>query len=125
MPATVVEWEFDVERGPGWLLVKPTKPDRKIADSYPLADRIWSLMERHFVYRVLIELDDVPTLNSHLVSQLLLLYRKVREHDGVMRLCGLSQHNRSTLDMLGLVDRFPAYGSIEEAVLGSWSAKPR
>jgi hypothetical protein len=125
MPATVVEWEFDVKRGPGWLLVKPRKPNRDLVDYYPLADHIWSLMQRHFFYRVLIELEEVPALNSHLVSQLLLLYRRVRDHDGVMRLCGLSQHNRSVLEMLGLVDRFPAYGSIEEAVLGSWSTKPR
>ena len=125
MPATVIEWELDVQRGPGWLLVRPTSPSPDIADRYPLADEIWSLLERHFVYRLALELEQVPKLNSHLIGQLLLLHRRIRDRDGLLRLCGLSEYNQRVLKMHGLLDRFPAYDSLEEAVLGASPAKPR
>ena len=75
MPTTVIEWELDVQRGPGWLLVRPTSPTQHVVEHFPLADRLWSLLERHFIYRLVLELDEVPALNSHLIGQLLLLYR--------------------------------------------------
>ena len=125
MPATVVEWDLDVERGPGWLMVKPSTPDPHLADCYPLADHLWSLLERHFVYRLVLQLDDVRAINSHLIGQLLLLHRRVRDREGVMRLCGLSTYNRRVLEIHGLVDRFPAYDCLEEAVLGDRPAQPR
>lgn len=125
MPATVAEWELDVRRGPGWLLVKPARPDFQLAESYPLADDLWSLLERHFVYRLVIQCDNVRALNSHLIGQLLVLNRRICQHNGVIRLSGLSAYNKRVLEIHGLVDRFPAYDSLEEAVLGSWPTKPR
>jgi len=125
MPATVSGWDLDVQRGPGWLVVKPAKPDMYVADYFPLAENLWSLMERHFVYRLVLKLDEVLMLNSHLIGQMLLLHRKIRDRDGVLRLCGLSEYNRKVLQLHGLVDRFPPYESLEEAVLGAAPAKPR
>ena len=125
MATSIAEWQMDVQRGPGWLLVKPSKPDLDLSDHYPLADRLWSLMERHFVYRVLVELDDIQLLNSHLIAQLLLLHRRTRDHEGVMRLCGLSQQNRFVLQTHGLLDRFPTYESVKEAVHGGDPIKPK
>lgn len=125
MQATVAEWELDVRRGPGWLLVKPASPDLQLAEHHPLADDLWSLLERHFVYRLVIHLDNVRVLNSHLIGQLLMLDRRIHEHNGVMRLCGLSVHNQRVLQIHGLADRLPAYESLEDAVLGAWPTKPR
>ena len=74
MPATAIGWEMDVQRGPGWLLVKPTGPSADLADHYPLADELWSLLDRHFIYRLVIELDqvtalvNVPLLRTHNIS---------------------------------------------------------
>lgn len=125
MPATAFAWELDVQRGPGWLLVRPARPTGDLADHYPLADEIWSLLERHFVYRLALKLEQVPALNSHLIGQLLLLERRIRQRDGMLRLCGLSEYNQQVLQMHGLLDRFPAYGSLEEAVFGGSPRKPR
>jgi anti-anti-sigma factor len=117
MLAVAPGWELDVERGPGWLLVKIKSLDRDATEP-PLAEGLWDLLERHFTYRVVLELDQVSLLNSHLVGQLVQLYRRIRQHDGVMRLCGLSPHNLDVLRTCRLDDRFLPYRDREEAVMG-------
>ena len=118
-------WELEVDRGPGWLLVRVKSPDVKASDTPPLAEQMWSMLERHFVYRLVLELNEIELLDSYLLGQLLLLERQIRGHDGVMRLCGLSSHNQEVLRVHGLHTRFPAYSSLEEAVLGRNPSKPR
>ena len=117
MFAVAPGWELDAERGPDWLLVKVRSLAGATPDP-PLADGIWDLLERHFTYRVVLELDQVSVLNSHLIGQLIGLYRRIREHDGVMRLCGLSPHNLDVLRTCRLDDRFLSYRDREEAVMG-------
>jgi len=117
-------WEVEVDRGPGWLLLKLKNPDHDVSDTPPLADELWSLLERHFVYRVVLELDEITLLHSYLLGQLVLLDKRVREHEGTMRLCGLSSFNQQVLRTHGLNSRFPTYGDKEEAVMGC-SCKPR
>ena len=122
MLAVAPGWELDVERGPDWLLVKVRNLDESSAEP-PLADGIWTLLERHFTYRVVLELDQVRVLNSHLIGQLVRLYRLIRQHDGVMRVCGLSPHNLKVLRTCHLEGRFLPYRDREEAVMGV--ASPR
>lgn len=110
-------WELDVQRGPGWLLVKVRSPDESPTEP-PLADGLWELLERHFTYRLVLELDQVKMLDSYLIGQLVRLYRLVREHNGVMRLCGLSPYNLRVLHTCQLGDRFLPYHDREEAVMG-------
>jgi anti-anti-sigma factor len=117
MLAVAPGWDLDVERGPDWLLVKIRSLDESSADP-PLADGIWTLLERHFTYRVVLELDQVRVLNSHLIGQLVRLYRLIRQRDGVMRLCGLSPHNLDVLRTCRLEERFLPYRDREEAVMG-------
>ena len=125
MPAIATEWELAVHRGPGWLLVKPCCPSEDLLDDPPLADQLWSLLERHFIYRLVLELDEVKIVNSHLIGQMLVLHRRIRDHGGLMRLCGLSSFNQKVLQMHGLIDRFPAYSDPIEAVMASRLPKPR
>lgn len=122
MPATATGWELDVRRGPGWLLVRPLKPGPDLLEELPLAEEIWSLLDRHLIYRLALELDELDVLDSHLVSQLLMLYRRLQEHGGQIRICGLSPFNQRVLQTHGLVDRFPAYDDLEDAMM---SACPR
>ena len=124
MPAIAPGWELDVERGPGWLLVKLKSPDSDPLDTPPLADQVWSLLEKHFVYRLVLELDEIELLYSYLLGQLVLLDRRIREHDGLMRLCGLSPFNQEVLHTHGLDIRFPPYDDLEEAVMG-YKRRPR
>jgi len=125
MPAIATGWELEVHRGPGWLLVRPSCPSEDLPENPPLADQLWTLLERHFVYRLVLELDEVKIVNSHLIGQMLVLHRRIRDHGGVMRVCGLSSFNQKVLRMHGLMDRFPAYSDPKEAVLGSGPCKPR
>ena len=118
--------ELDVERGPDWLLVRVRNLDLAESDAPPLAERVWHLLQQHFTYRLVLELDEVQVLNSCLIGELLQLHRRIEEHGGVMRLCGLSSHNRQVLHACRLDDRLLPYGDRQEAVMGCphW-ARPR
>jgi len=116
-------WELEVDRGPDWLLVRVKSTDGDAADAPPLAEAIWSLLRRHFTYRLVLELDEIDLLGSYLIGQLVQLYRSIREHDGVMRLCGLSPYNLQVLQTCRLDDRFLPYHDREEAVMGC--SRPR
>jgi anti-anti-sigma factor len=113
-------WEVDVQRGPDWLLVKvrTDSQGQQSPDAIEFAEGIWDLMQRHFAHRLVLEMDQVGLLNSHLIGQLIRLYKLIREHDGVMRLCGLSPHNLRVLRTCRLDDRFQPYRDRKEAVLG-------
>lgn len=114
-------WEADVQRGPDWLIVK-VRIDRRVEMDCPeLATGIWDLMQRHFTYRLVLELDQVDVLNSHLIGQLIRLYKLIRERDGVMRLCGLSPYNVKVLQTCRLDDRFLPYQDRKGAVMGARS----
>jgi anti-anti-sigma factor len=111
--------ELDVERGPDWLLVRVRSLDSTESGCPPLAERIWRLMQQHFTHRLVLELDQVALINSRVIGQLIHLYRLIAEHDGVMRLCGLSPRNRAVLHQCRLDERLPAYEDRQEAVLGA------
>ena len=110
--------ELDVHRGPDWLMVRVRGLEVDPENRPLLAEQVWALAERHFTYRIVLELDQVKVLNSYLIGQLILLYKHILEHDGVLRLCGLSPYNRRVLHGCALNDRFPAYENREDAVLG-------
>lgn len=125
MLVTTEGCDLDLSRGPGWLFVRVRHfdPDRPEVDA--LADRIWSLLDKHLVYRLVLELDEVELLRSILIGQLVSLQRRIVEHDGVIRLSGLSPHNREVLETCRLDDRLPAYEDRHEAVMGSTPSQPR
>ncbi len=118
MLAIAPGWELAVERGPDWLWVRILKaPEAREAP--PLADEVWEQLCRHFTYRLVLELDQIPVLDSCLIGQLVQLYKRIREHDGVLRVCGLSAYNRQVLHTCNLGSHFPDYHDREEAVMGS------
>ena len=51
--------DLAVERGPDWLLVRLRNLDFLAPDAPPLAEQLWSLLQQHFTYRLVLELDDV------------------------------------------------------------------
>jgi anti-sigma B factor antagonist len=110
-------WEVAVERGPDWLFVKLNQPEAGLEEAPPLAEQLWSLLEQHFTYRLVLEMDPVAVLRSHLIGQLVLLHRWITDRGGVLRLCGLSMGNRRVLETCHLDGRFPAYGNRMDAVL--------
>ena len=84
MPATAPSYALHVERGPDWLLVRVKCADPMDLDAVSLAEDIWSLLEQHFTYRLVLELDQVSVLTSHLIAQLLQLHRRLEQRDGVI-----------------------------------------
>jgi anti-anti-sigma factor len=114
-----------VERGPDWLLVRLRKLDLAESKAPPLAEHLWSLLQQHFTYRLVLEMDGVEVLNSYLIGQLTQLYRWIEERDGVMRLCGLSPANRQVLHACRLDDRLLPYEDRQEVMTGLPHLQPR
>ncbi len=126
MAVMVCDWELGVERGPGWLIVRPMPHAADAREESSLADAVWSLLDQHFTYRVVLEMDQFGALSSHLIGQLILLHKRVRQHGGIVRLCGLSRTAEGALAISHLDTRLPSYRTREEAVLGSsLPAQPR
>jgi anti-anti-sigma regulatory factor len=109
--------ELTVERGPDWLFVKIGSGDADRLETPPLAERLWSLLQEHLVYRLVLELDLIDVLESHLIGQLVVLHNWISERGGVLRLCGLSKRNHRVLKRCHLDGHFPAYGNRMDAVM--------
>jgi anti-anti-sigma factor len=125
MLAIAPGWELTIERGPNCLLARVEH--HEAGDDAPrLADELWAQMTRHMTYQVVLELDAVGRLDSYLIGQLIQLYKRVRDHDGMLRLCGLSESDHDVLRQCQLEGLLPSYGGRCDAVMGRHSpVKPR
>ncbi|HMO85554.1 MAG TPA: hypothetical protein PKC18_11620, partial [Lacipirellulaceae bacterium] len=86
MDEGIENWGVDVDRGPDWLFVK-LRPGT--TDPGDMADQLWKLADRHFVYRLVLEMDQLDTFPSRLMGQLVTLHKRVLQRQGALRLCGL------------------------------------
>jgi anti-anti-sigma regulatory factor len=124
MLATIPGYEFDVDRGPDWLWIRVRRAPNAIADPASLAEEIKELVETHFVYRIVLELEQLPelarnmVLSSKVIGELVEVNQYIHAHDGVLRICGLSPENRAMLEVCGLDDVCLDYHTREEAVWG-------
>jgi anti-anti-sigma factor len=119
-------WVAEVERGPAWLFVHLGMPSEGTADASELAELLWTIIERHFIYRIVLECDDVARFDSTFVAQLLVLDRRLHARGGMLRLCGLSELNQQVLERCRLSGRFPCFADRTHAVLGNHRpAQPR
>lgn len=110
--------DLEVQRGPDLLVVAIKNFDPTEPDSPSLVDRIWNILEQHFTYRLVLEMDEVPLLDSFLVDQLIDLSWRIEKHGGVLRLCGLSPSNMRVLRACRLDERLPPYRNRQEAIMG-------
>lgn len=118
-------WQVDVERGPDWLFVKLHPDQFPGGQPSDVADRMWALLQCHLLRRLVVELDDVPLLSSHLIGQLLLLQKRVHANGGLMRVCGVSPAGKESLRALRLREHFADFSCREEAVMGYRPLQPR
>ncbi|WP_428306322.1 STAS domain-containing protein [Lacipirellula sp.] len=109
------EWGVDVSRGPDWLFLR-LRPGKQ--EPAGMADKIWSLADRHFVYRLVLEMNDVSMIPSHLMGQLVMLQKRVLQREGALRLCGLSKECAEALRFCRLDQALPNFASLEDAVKG-------
>ena len=117
---------LDVERGPDCLFVRVQNLDGPASETHPLAEHLWQVLQQHFTYRLVLELNGIRSLSRRLVDQLVELQQRIEQHDGMLRLCGLSPHNRKMLLTHPAGDRLLPYEDREEAIMGRPHAvKPR
>lgn len=111
--------ELNVDRGPNWLFVKLRSRGTAPSAVSQLADKLWSIASRHFIYRLVLELDDLDAMPSGMMAQLVLLQEKLHQCDGALRICGLSHECEETLCNCHLHISLPNHTSREHAVMGS------
>lgn len=104
-----------VDRGPDWLFVR-LKVDPESIEG--LADKLWEILDQHFIYRLVLEMDEVDFLPSRLMGQLVMLQKRVMQNDGALRLCGLSPRCVEALHLCRLDRALPSYRSRVDAVQG-------
>lgn len=110
-----------VERGPDWLFVRLHPGEQQDH----LADQIWTLLNQHFIYRLVLEMDEVEFFPSLLMGQLVMLHKRVLQHDGALRLCGLTPQCQAAIHLCRLDNALPNFESRSDAVYGNTHPKPR
>lgn len=112
-------WGLSVERGPNCLVLQLKAASSASADGLALADSIWMVLEKHFVYRVVLDMREVDLLSDYLLQELIALSHRLRTRGGLLRLCGLTPGNRRILQSACLDGRLPAYPTRRCAVLAN------
>jgi anti-anti-sigma regulatory factor len=125
MLATAQSWSVRIDRGPDWLFARLSAPSDHNGDYSNLAEHLWNVLEQHFVYRLVLEFDELPMLPSALIGQLVLLHKRLHMRNGMLRLCGLTDEQRQALEACRLESRFPHYTNREAAVMGHRPMQPR
>jgi len=110
--------EMEVDRGPNWLIVK-LRCDERIDGATQIVDELWSIASRHFIYRLVLELEELESLPSGFMSQLVMLQERLAQCDGALRICGLSPECEEALLNCQLESALPNHATLEEAVMGS------
>jgi anti-sigma B factor antagonist len=123
--AVAPEWSVDIDRGPDWLFIRLRPPRHGDTGEISLAEMIWEKLDQSFCHRVVLEFDDVTFLRSWMVGELVKLHKRLVSQGGMMRICGLSEASAGVLRACRLDDRFPAYRSRTEAIMGHRPQQPR
>ena len=111
--------ELNVDRGPNWLFVKLRAKNKPLAEVPQIAEKLWSISSRHFIYRLVLELEELDELRSGLMGQLVLLQERLGQCGGALRICGLSPECEETLHNCHLDTALPNHATRTEAVMGS------
>jgi anti-anti-sigma regulatory factor len=110
---------MEVERGPNWLFVKLRSNGAPLNKVPHMADKLWSIASRHFVYRLVLELDELKSMPSDLMAQVVVLQERLLQCGGALRICGLSPECEETMHECQMETALPNHPSRTEAVMGS------
>lgn len=89
--------ELNVDRGPNWLFVKLRDKQASRAAVPHIADKLWSISTRHFIYRLVVELDELEEVPPAWMDELAELQQRLTECGGALRLCGMSPECEETV----------------------------
>jgi hypothetical protein len=112
-------YELDVDRGPNWLFVKVQPTAKPTKQASQIADEIWSISSRHFIYRLVLELDQFDTVPEDLIDQILTLQERLAERGGSLKLCGVSPECEGQIHERHLEESLRIHESRVHAVLGN------
>ncbi|MEM6330404.1 MAG: hypothetical protein AAF790_09155 [Planctomycetota bacterium] len=105
---------YKIDRGPNWLIVHLQTPS---GGDHRLTDDLWSICDRHFTYRLVVEMDEVASLSPETNQQLDDLRERLGQRGGALRLCGLSAACERRLDASH--GALPNHRTRRDAVLSS------
>ena len=112
--------ELNVDRGPNWLFVKLRKKKSARTAAVPhIADKLWSISTRHFIYRLVVELDELEELPAGWMGELVELQQRLTECGGALRICGMSPECEETASGRQEDGTLTNHATRAEAVLGS------
>ena len=111
--------ELNVARGPNWLFVKLRTREATHTSVPQFAEKSWSISSRHFIYRLVLELEDLEELPSGMMGQLVMLQERLSQCGGALRICGLSPECEESLQNCQLDSALQNHSSREAAVMGS------
>ena len=111
--------ELNVDRGPNWLFVKLRTREAARAAVPQFAEKLWSISSRHFIYRLVLELEDLEELPSGMMGQLVMLQERLAQCGGALRICGLSPECEETLQSCQVDSARQNHPSREAAVMGN------
>lgn len=69
---------------------------------------------------IVLQLDEVEFVDSSGIGALVRLMQSARSKGGDVKLCGVSERIRKTLQMTGLLSQFETYASVEEAITAAY-----
>jgi hypothetical protein len=113
-----VAWDFAVERGPNWLLVRAENPTVDAEDERSLVESLWAVMQEHLTYRLVLEFAEEQSLVPPLIRQLLELRQLAQFQHGCVRLCGMSRNERQRLRRSIYGRNLPVFRDRQDAVFG-------
>jgi anti-anti-sigma regulatory factor len=101
------------------LFVK-LRPKRDFADDVAqVADHLWSVASRHFIYRLVLEMEDLQQMSAELIEQLVLLQERLQQCGGSLRICGLTADCAVSLSDCQFEASLTNYATRQDAVLGA------
>jgi hypothetical protein len=111
-------WDFEVDRGPDWLFVRPRQLTGASKESSTLSEQVWGLLEQTLAHRLVLDMTQAGSMNAALVEQLHWLNERVHGHEGIMRVCGLSPADQAFLRKHDPEGQIATYCDCEAAVMG-------
>ncbi len=62
-----------------------------------MCDDLWNIAERHFVYRIVLEMEEADDLPEEMTAELSDFEQRLADHGGALRICGLNDQCQQTL----------------------------
>ena len=117
MPNMACGWDLEIDRGPDWLFVRLKKHKHRAHEPAAVGEVLWLLLEQHSAHRLMLEMDQVETLDEKLIGQLAALDDRICEHGGIMRMCGMKPQHRQLLAHNDVGHHFAVYADRTHALL--------